>query len=50
MKIFYLYNVSNPLQYVQLLDAFYIDMVRFILIMMSLPGPPTHAGIFDNPG
>ncbi len=34
----------------QLLDAFYRDMVHFILIMMSLPGPPTRAGFFDNPG
>ncbi len=34
----------------QLLDTFYSDMVHFILIMMSLPGPPARAGIFDNPG
>ena len=34
----------------QLLDAFYRDMVHFVLIMMSLPGPPTRAEIFDNPG
>ncbi len=34
----------------QLLDVFYRDMVHFILIMMSLPGPPACAGIFDNPG
>ena len=26
------------------------DMLHFILIMMSLPGHPTRAGIFDNPG
>ncbi len=25
------------------------DMIHFILIMMSLPGPPACAGIFDNP-
>ncbi len=30
--------------------AFYRDMVHFILIVMSLPGPPARAGIFDNPG
>ncbi len=34
----------------QLLDTFYRDMVHFILIMMSLPGPSACAGIFDNPG
>ncbi len=39
----------NLPKYVQLLDAFYRDMVHFILIMMSFPGPPTRAGIFDNP-
>ncbi len=26
------------------------DMAHFIWIMMSLPGPPASAGIFDNPG
>ncbi len=40
----------NQHLYVQLLDAFYRDMVHFILIVMSLPGPPARAGIFDNPG
>ena len=34
----------------ELLDAFYRDMVHFLLIMMSLPGPPASAGISDNPG
>ncbi len=28
----------------------YRDMVHFILIMMSLPGPTKSAAIFDNPG
>ncbi len=31
-------------------DAFYRDMVHFILLMMLLPGPPTRAGISDNTG
>ncbi len=32
------------------LRLFYRDMVHLILIMMSLPGPTTSAGICDNPG
>ncbi len=40
----------NPHWYEQLLDAFYRDMVHFILIIVSLPGPPACAGHFDNPG
>ena len=40
----------NPHYHVQLLDAFYRNMVHFILIMMSLPGTPASAEIiYDNP-
>ena len=41
---------SHGIHDVQLLDAFDRHVLHSILIMMSLPGLPAIAGIFDNPG